>query len=140
MRPLQRLGPPVEFAERGEAARQRGRRVVEQDRQRGHRFLEPRQARRPTGQGDTRLLVVVRQPARAEPELDATATEHVQGGRHLGQHRRMTEFIVEHQRRQADAGGVGRDQLQEHQRRVLRAHVVRDAEGRIGGPTVTARN
>ena len=47
---------------------------------------------------DAGLLVVGREPAGADPELDPSARQHVERGDLLGQHHRVLVVVVEHER------------------------------------------
>ncbi len=80
---------------------------------------------------DAGLLVVRRHPAGTEPELEASAGDDVERGRLLGEHDRVAEVVVEHERTDAKRRRGLRRNGECHHRRPLVVEVIGHVEGGV---------
>ena len=93
------------------------------------RLFEPVDAHRRRVVGQTEHVVVGSHPPGAEAELQATVGKEVDRRRFLGQDRRMLVIVVEHQRADAQRGGVRGSHRDRRHRCQLVAEVVGHEEG-----------
>jgi len=93
MRALDRARPPLQARDRVVPARERHRPASQQALDDGDGFGEPLDPGAGRVEGDAGLVVLLPEPAGAEPQLEAPAREHVDGGGLLGEHHRVGKSL-----------------------------------------------